>query len=113
MKLFRATCILAAIAGASTLARAADCSGTVELVELQTLGCDGEATKMVSLAKCDYRSDKNPDVAISNVIDGRWGNQSVTLQSVSPGSFIVKIKPVASLNNEDVCRVERFDWTAQ
>ncbi len=112
MKNVRTSIVVIALICAPTLGQAVECSGTVELTELQNLGCDGEATKMVSLGKCDYRSDKNPSVRIFNVIDGLIGNQSVTLESATAGSFTVRITPPTRPYEENVCVVERFSWSA-
>lgn len=104
---------LPCLAPSLALAQSALCSGQVDLQDME-IGCDNEATKTVSLAKCDFRSGKVPDVALYNVIDGRIGNQSVTVEQTQAGSFTVRIRPLQGIfNGETYCKVSRFDWEAQ
>lgn len=96
----------------SAQAQTATCSGHVN-IENMDIGCDGEATQIVSLADCDFRSGKTPDVRLFNVIDGRIGNQSVSIVETKSGSFQVLIRPLPSMGNSSVCKVSRFDWEAE
>lgn len=88
------------------------CTGTEDVSEME-IGCDGEATRDVSLAKCDFRADKVPNISLSSVIDGHWGNQSVTIDTTQAGRFTVSIKPQPGGWSEDVCKVWRFNWSAE
>lgn len=104
-----------ATAAASTKAvqaQAAHCSGRVELADMD-IGCGNEASRTISLATCDFRTGKQPSVQLYNVIDGQSGNVSVSIDQTQAGSFNVTIRPQPSWENQNICKVWRFDWEAQ
>ncbi len=114
----RITIILAlAVAAAVSSTRGAQaqsalCSGRVELADMD-IGCGNEASRNVSLAQCDFRAGKQPNVQLYNVIDGQRGNVSVSVDQTQAGSFSVTIRPQPSEENASICKVWRFDWEAQ
>ena len=89
------------------------CTGTADLTALD-VGCDGEATRTISLAACDFRAGKVPNVVITSVIDGRASSiASVTVQSTDTSNFTVLITPLPRHDNNNVCKVQTVDWSAQ
>lgn len=89
------------------------CTGQVDVTALD-VGCDGEASRTISLAACDFRSGRVPNVTITSVIDGRSSSvASVSVQSVDTSNFTVLITPLPRFDNENVCKVQSIDWAAE
>lgn len=104
--------LLAGAVSERVMAQSTTCTGRVELSDLE-IGCGNEASRTVSLAKCDFRAGKQPDVQLFNVIDGQYGNVSLTIEQTQAGSFNITIRPQPSNDDPNVCKVWRFDWEAK
>ena len=111
MSKLRVFTVAAALVASTTFSFANECSAT-HYVEEMDIGCDGEALVSVSLGKCDFPTDKVPNVSITSVIDGRGSNvNAVTVETTQAGSFVVKVTPQPRGNG--VCKVENFVWVAE
>ncbi len=130
MKTLSKICAAFLLIASPSIAFADDCTGTTDVSDLD-VGCGDEASRVVSIAKCDFRSGKTPTITITSVTDGRGSAvDAVVVGDAVAGNFNVTIRPKpangwyngwnnSNNNNNDnnndgqFCKVQNFSWVAE